>query len=49
MMDMVIPSWLYSSTWQEPGSFFLMVWFLFIEKPFIITPENPIYPFGINN
>ena len=47
MIALAVVSRLYSRSWLEPGSFFLMVWFCFIVLPLIVAPENTIYPFSI--
>ncbi len=47
MAFLALISRFYNKTWLEPGTFFLMIWFLFIIIPAIVTPENPIYLLGI--
>ena len=47
MLSLAVISRLYSRSWLEPGSFFLLVWVLYIFIPVLVAPENRIYPFGI--
>ena len=47
MVVMAMISWFFSRTWLEPGSFFLLVWVLYIVIPVLVAPENTIYIFGI--
>ena len=47
MVVMAMISWFFSRTWLEPGSFFLLVWVLYIVIPVLVAPENTIYTFGI--
>jgi len=34
-------------SWLAPASVFSMLWFLFLSTTLFVTPEFPIYPFGI--
>ena len=47
MVVMAMISWFFSRTWLEPGSFFLLVWVLYIVIPVLVVPENTIYISGI--
>ena len=44
---MAMISRFFSRTWLEPGSFFLLVWILYIFIPVLVAPENTIYIFSI--
>ena len=47
MLALAVFSRLYSRTWLEPGSFFLLIWVIYIFIPILVAPENHIYSFGI--
>ena len=47
MLTLAVFSRLYSRTWLEPGSFFLLIWVIYIFIPILVAPENHIYSFGI--
>ena len=47
MLTLAVFSRVYSRTWLEPGSYFLLVWVIYIFIPALVAPENHIYSFGI--